>query len=74
MQHAQHPNAAQVTDAFVADVARAADADIRSVVRRLAGLPVRGRAGRRIDAVIANQRATSSAPNDAPHAAVAAPR
>jgi len=71
MQHAQHPNPAQVTDAFVADVARAADADIRSVVRRLAGLPVRGRAGRRIDAVIAKRR--SSAPNDAP-AAVAASR
>jgi hypothetical protein len=38
-----------VDDALVAAVARDADVDERSVIRRLAGLPVRGRAGRRID-------------------------
>jgi hypothetical protein len=42
-----------IDDAFVDRVSREADADRRSVTRRLAGLPVKGRAGRRIDAAIA---------------------
>jgi hypothetical protein len=54
MHDAQPPKPEQVTDAFVAAIAEAADVDTRSVVRRLAGLPVRGRGGRRIDAAIAD--------------------
>lgn len=38
-----------VTDALVDEVATATYADPRSVVRRLAGLPVRGRRGEAID-------------------------
>ena len=38
-----------ITDALVDAVADAVDADSRSVVRRLAGLPVRGRRGEAID-------------------------
>jgi hypothetical protein len=41
-----------ITTALVAKIADEADADARSVTKRLAGLPVAGRAGRRIDAVL----------------------
>ncbi len=44
-----------IDDTVVAALAEEADADPRSVVRRLAGLKVRGRAGRRIDAAIAKR-------------------
>lgn len=47
---------------LVARIARDADADPRSVVRRLAGLPVRGRVARRIDAAIAKHGTTKQAP------------
>lgn len=44
------PDAAQqISDSTVAVIAAEADAHPRSVVRRLAGLPVRGRSGVRID-------------------------
>ena len=43
-------DASRITDATVLKIAAEADADPRSVVRFLAGLPVRGRAGRRIAA------------------------
>jgi hypothetical protein len=46
MKNRENP---RVDDALVATLAQAADVDERSVIRRLAGLPVRGRAGRRID-------------------------
>jgi hypothetical protein len=39
----------RVNDDLVEDVAKATYADPRSVVRRLAGLPVRGRRGEAID-------------------------
>jgi hypothetical protein len=39
-------------DAFVERIAKLAVADKRSVVRVLAGLPVRGRAGERIRAIL----------------------
>lgn len=42
-----------IDDDLVADIAREARADERSVLRRLAGLHVRGRAGERIDAALA---------------------
>lgn len=48
--------------------------DMRTIARRLRGEPVRGLAGSRADQAIAKLRATSSAPNDAPPAAGAAPR
>jgi hypothetical protein len=41
-----------IDDSVVADIAREADVDERTVIRRLAGLPVRGRPGRRIDRVL----------------------
>jgi len=44
---------ARVTDEFVADVRREADACDPSIYRRLLGLPVRGRTGARIDRVLA---------------------
>ena len=44
-----------VTDEVVGEIAKLADVDARSVVRRLAGLPVRGRVGARIDRVIAER-------------------
>lgn len=43
-----------LTDADVETISEIASADRRSVTRRLAGLPVRGLAGRRIDAAIAH--------------------
>ncbi len=54
-------NAGHVTDAVVDAIAAEADSDRRSVIRRLAGLPVRGRAGRRIDAVLARINARGAA-------------
>ena len=44
------------TDADVAAIAARADVDRRTVVRVLAGLPVKGRPGRRIAAVVAEYR------------------
>jgi hypothetical protein len=44
---------AVVNDALVDRLAEVSDTDRRSVIRRLAGLKVKGRAGRRIDAAIA---------------------
>jgi hypothetical protein len=43
---------APIDDELVDSIAEEADVDARSVVRRLAGLPVRGRIGRRIDLVL----------------------
>ena len=53
-------DASGIDDELIERIARDADADPRSVVRRLAGLPVRGRAGRRIDGVIS--KAVARAP------------
>lgn len=47
--------ASMVDDAFVDSVAEEADVDKRSVVRRIAGLKVEGKPGRRIDAVLAKR-------------------
>jgi hypothetical protein len=47
---------AGITPADVTELAIAADCDPRTVERRLAGLPVRGRVCRRIDAAIAAWR------------------
>lgn len=47
---------APLDDATIARIADRASCDPRSVVRRLAGLPVKGRAGARIDAAIAEWR------------------
>jgi hypothetical protein len=44
--------APSISDRTVQAIADRADVDPRSVVRRLAGLPVRGRTGARIDRVI----------------------
>lgn len=46
-------NAPVLDEATVRDIARKADVDERSVIKRLAGLPVKGRAGARIEAVLA---------------------
>jgi len=46
------PPALRIDDALIDAVAAEADADPRSVVRRIAGLDVKGRAGRRIDTVL----------------------
>lgn len=46
-------DAPRITDTTVHELAAEADADERSVIRWLAGLPVRGRAGRRIVAAAA---------------------
>lgn len=43
-----------VDDRIVEIIASKADVDERSVIRRLAGLPVRGRVGNRIDRAIAD--------------------
>ena len=63
-------DASRIDDATVQTLATNADADPRSVVRFLAGLPVRGRAGRRIaDAAallgVVPKRATSKPPKGA---------
>lgn len=39
----------KMTDAIVNEIAEEADADPRTVIRALAGLPVRGRAGKRVE-------------------------
>ena len=52
---ASTPSPAPIDDALVAAIAAEADADDRTVVRRLAGLPVRGRPGRRVDAALAKR-------------------
>jgi hypothetical protein len=52
------PEATWITDAVVDAIAEDADVDQRSVLRRLAGLPVRGRSGRRIDRAVARAMAT----------------
>jgi hypothetical protein len=44
-----------IDDNLLDEIAAEADADRRSGTRRLAGLPVRGRAGRRIDLVLARR-------------------
>jgi hypothetical protein len=51
----------KVDDKLVEEIANEADTDKRSVIRRLAGLEVRGRAGRRIDAALAKRRPCSAA-------------
>ena len=48
------------TDEFVERVAREAIANPRTVVRRMAGLPVRGAVAQRIDAVLAKLREEST--------------
>jgi len=50
------PQGGTITDEIVDRIAAVADADRRSVIRRLAGLPLRGRVQRRVDAAIAAQR------------------
>lgn len=56
----KHPstarNAVPITDELVDAVAEEAVVDRRSVLRRLAGLEVRGNAGRRLDRVLARRR------------------
>lgn len=52
---------ASIDDATVRALADRACVDARSVVRRLAGLPVRGRAGARIDAALEEWRTRASA-------------
>ena len=47
-----------LTDRDVAELAAAADVDPRTVVRALAGLPVRGRVGVRVARVLADRRVT----------------
>jgi len=45
-------SAPPITLALVYAIAYEADVDVRTVERRLAGLPVRGRPGRRIDTAL----------------------
>jgi hypothetical protein len=45
-----------LTDADVRDIARDAVSDVRTVLRRIAGLPVRGAVGVRIDRELARRR------------------
>lgn len=58
-----------IDDAAVEAIAREADVDARTVVRRLAGLPVRGRPGRRIDAAIAVRMSARKQSEPPPRAA-----
>jgi hypothetical protein len=51
-QRARRPT---VDDAIVAEIAAETDTATRSVERRLAGLPVRGKPGRRIDIALAKR-------------------
>ena len=51
-----------ITDDTVALIAARADVDPRTVVRRLAHLPVRGRVGVRVDRAIADVLGIPSAP------------
>ncbi len=48
-----NPSTIQLTDQTISTIAAEADTDPRSVLRRLAGLPVKGRAGARVARVIA---------------------
>jgi hypothetical protein len=50
----------QIDDVIIAQIADEALADRRSVVRRLARLPVRGRVASRIDAAIARHGLSQS--------------
>jgi hypothetical protein len=61
MEHSA-PSTTQIDDAIVQEIAREASADPRSVVRRLAGLPVRGLAGERIDRALARRAAALANP------------
>jgi hypothetical protein len=45
-----------LSDDELVAMARRADADTVSVLRRLVGLPVRGRAGERVDAALRGER------------------
>ena len=54
-----------VTDDLVARIADDLGVDPRTIIRRLAGLPVRGRCGARIDAALA----AITAPPAEPHRA-----
>jgi hypothetical protein len=58
----------EIDDQVVEDIARAADVDTRSVIRRLAGLPVRGRVGARVDRELALRGFAVQAPDEG-HAA-----
>jgi hypothetical protein len=49
MQH----QAPRIDDRTVGQIAAKADCDNRTVIRKLAGLPVRGRVGVRVDCAIA---------------------
>ena len=53
MKHDTLRGAPRVDDDLVGKLAEEADTDPRSVVRRIAGLPVKGRVGARIDRVLA---------------------
>ncbi|MFO0735749.1 MAG: hypothetical protein U0270_07715 [Labilithrix sp.] len=57
--------AAPITDDFVEDVAKTIHGDPRSVIRRLAGLPVRGRRGEAIDRELVARGITPSGPRAA---------
>jgi hypothetical protein len=46
----------RIDDKVIEQLAERASADRRSVIRRLAGLPVRGKAGERIDRALAETR------------------
>lgn len=59
------PHTPRLTDQDVAALAAEASADPRSVIRALAGLPVRGLAGTRIREALARHRATPTPPNAA---------
>jgi hypothetical protein len=50
---------APVDDEAIARIAERASADERSVMRRLVGLPVRGKCGRRVDDAIRKENASS---------------
>ena len=58
-------HAPSIDNETVETIARDADADPRSVVRRLAGLPVKGRPGRRIDDALARRRRAQANPPSA---------
>ena len=53
-------DALHITDDDIDRIADRASADRRSVIRRLAGLPVKGRAGARIDAALAEFRSNTA--------------
>ncbi|HEY1695815.1 MAG TPA: hypothetical protein VGG39_26790 [Polyangiaceae bacterium] len=55
-QPAPRPSWPVVDDELIEQIAREADVDRRSVVRRLAGLPVKGKPGRRVDEILLRLR------------------